>query len=160
MAQEHEYRSFYLIAFICLIGFFLVYFYLNTSSIPQQQQEIVPLKETASVYTPPLPENIFGLAGKIVSKDKNSLTLEINSLKNRVPVNGSIPKERRVVQITNSTSIKILTFSRSKLGSPPTETTASLADLAVGDQIIVTANENIKEKQEFMANLIQKHIFE
>ena len=146
MTQEHEYKSFYIIAFIALIGFFLVYFYLTTSSV-RQQEEPSSLKETASIYTPPLPENIFGLAGKIVTKENNSLTLEINSLTNRTPVNGSIPKERRIVQINNSTDIKELTFSRAKLGSAPTERAIALADLVVGDQIIVTANENIIEKQ-------------
>ena len=157
--QESQYRSFYMIAFIALIGFFLVYFYFTTSSV-RQQEEPLSLKETANVSTPPLPEKIFGLAGKIVSKDKNSLTLEINSLKNRVPVNGSIPKERRTVQINSGTTIKELTFLRSKLGSSPTEKTIALADLVVGDQIIVTAQENIKEKQIFIASLIQKHVFE
>lgn len=153
-------RSWYIAATTLFIGFFLAYVYFNTSVIKPQQDESVSLKETANILTPPLPEKIFGLAGKIVSKGKSSLTLEINSLKDRVPVNGTIPKERRTVQINGATSIKELTFSRSKLGSPPVETTATLADLSVGDQIIVTAQENIKKEQTFTATLIQKHVFE
>lgn len=158
MSQQ---RSWHIAATTLLIGLFLAYAYFNTSLIrPQPQEGLASLKETASIITPPLPEKIFGLAGKIVSKGNNSLTLEINSLKNRVPVNGSIPKERRIAQINSATSIKELTFSRAKLGSPPIEHTIAIADLLVGDQIIVTAQENIKEKQTFTAALIQKHVFE
>lgn len=159
MAQETSYRSFTIIIFILLIGFFLAYFYFNPTA-KGPQGDATPSKETAVIVTPPLPEKIFGLAGRIISKKSNALTLEINSLANRVPVNGSIPKEQRIVQINGATSIKELTFFRSKLGSAPTEKTITLNNLQVGDQIIVTANENIKEKQTFTASLIQKHVFE
>ena len=161
MMQEARSKSFLLIfAFILFIGFFLAYWYFNTSIIKPQQEELALSKETAAILTPPLPEKIFGLAGKIVIKNKNSLVLEINSLKDRVPVNGSIPKERRTVQVNGATNIKELTFSRSKLGSPPVEETITLNNLYMGDQIIVTASENIKEKSVFAASLIQKHVFE
>ena len=158
--QEMRPQSFYIAAFTLFIGFFLAYLYFNTSAINPQQDDLASPKETAHVLTPPLPEKIFGLAGRIVSKSNRSLVLEINSLKDRVPVNGSIPKEQRIVQINGATSIKELTFSRSKLGSPPIERAIALADLSVGDQIIVTAQENIKEKNSFIASLIQKHLFE
>lgn len=156
MSQQ---RSFSIAIAILFIGFFLAYFYYNPPAKKAQEDPMSP-KGTAAIITPPLPENIFGLAGKIVSKSKNSFVLEINSLKDRVPVNGSMPKERRTVQINSATSIKELTFSRAKLGSPPTEKTITLNNLQVGDQIIVTAQENIKEKREFAASLIQKHVFE
>ena len=158
--EATQQRTFSFAVAILFVGFFLAYLYLNTSVIKPQQENLVSPKETVAIVTPPLPEKIFGLAGKIVSKGASSFALEINSLKNRVPVNGSMPKERRTVHINGATNIKELTFSRSKLGAAPTEQTITLNNLQVDDQIIVTANENIKEKNTFTASLIQKHVFE
>ena len=152
-------KKFIVYAGALLIALLFITLYYNTSLI-RTQEDTDALKETAGMLIPPLPENIFGLAGKIVAKGIASLTLEINSLTNRTPVNGVMPKERRTVRIDGSTSVKELTFSRAKLGSPPVEKTITLNNLQVGDQIIVTASENIKEKNSFTAALIQKHVFE
>lgn len=157
--EATQQRSSIIVIAILFIGFFLAYFYYNPPA-KEAQEDLASPKETAAIVTPPLPENIFGLAGKIISKGNNSLVLEINSLKNRAPVNGTMPKERRTVQINGATGIKELTFSRSKLGAAPIEKTITLSNLQVGDQIIVTAKENIKEKQAFTTALIQKHVFE
>lgn len=152
-------RKFSIFLLALLAIFSLAYFYYNPPT-KEAQENLVSPKETAAIVPPPLPDKIFGLAGKIVSKSSSSLTLEINSLKDRAPVNGAMPKEKRTVRINEATSIKELMFSRAKLGSPPTEKTITLNNLQVGDQVIVTANENIKEKNAFTASLIQKHVFE
>ena len=144
---------------ILIIGLVAIYLYSNIS-LPRKQKEITPPQESGNVFLPPLPDKIFGIAGKIASKTANSLTLEMNSLKDRRAEDGVLPKERRTVRVSKETTIKELTFSREKLGSSPIERTITLKDLLVGDQIIVTAAENIKEKSVFTASLIQKHLFE
>ncbi len=146
------------------------YFYgLKSGYIAGQtasQAEIDGLRSKLAAYFPPLPEEIFSLAGIIKDIGKDFIKIEIASLLQSPPPPGSRTQtELRTVKIGLQTAITEFTFDTVSVPTPtgegvlPPETPEkkiSFSSLKVGDQVTVEASENIKSKIEFTATKIQQ----
>jgi len=123
--------------------------------------KITELTKVVDLFVPPMPNEVFLTSGEIKSIDKDIITLEINSLQERMLPGVTPKKEIKKVIVSSETEIIKIDFSalinpsKSKgLPSGPQEIKIKLSDLKVGDKISVTAMENIKNKESFNASKI------
>lgn len=130
------------------------------------QKELADLKQRIKLFFPSQPAEIFSISGSIKEIGKDFLKIEY-FVPSELPLlpGETAKKELRKVAVNQNTKIIKIDFSSFSQGMPPKpselqagpkEIKISLSDLKVGENISVTAKENIKDKKEFSATIIQK----
>lgn len=133
----------------------------------QSALEIARLNEALDVLFPLPPKEVFSVYGTITTVNNNELSLEITSPSQRQLPGVTPQKETRIVTVTQNTKMSQFDpFSAienpEELDDPTAfsgQTTITLDDLQVGDNVSVSAEENIKTIQSFVASEITKTVF-
>jgi len=150
-----------------IVGFFIGK-YLGYKNGYEQAWETAKEKLRESKVMPPSPEKVLSIGGKIIKVENKIIYIKAEPVSIN-PLEDQGPAERKVI-ITDLTQIAKKTAKtpteiqkemseRVKAGivSPPEpyiEETVNFSDLKVNDRISVSAQENIKYKEEFEAETI------
>jgi len=128
----------------------------------ESKTKIDELNKALDFFIPQPPAEIFSVSGEVKSITGNTLSLEIISPSERALPGTELKKETRTVTVAPTTKLSrfnplaIPTIDpKTKLPVTPKAESIRLSDLKVGDRVIVSAKENIKEKQAFEASEVQ-----
>ena len=140
-------KSYIIIGIIIIIlvagGCFGLGFVLGKKSL---EPTLAQYKKVIDYYNPIL-ENTFGVSGEIAEIQDNALGLR-TAIQNPY----ALPSEweTKIIKIIVTDKTEVAKFDLKEMRGVK----ISLSDLKIGDQISVTANENIKDKTEFEATAI------
>ena len=140
-------KSYIIIGIIIIIlvagGCFGLGFVLGKKSL---EPTLAQYKKVIDYYNPIL-ENTFGVSGEIAEIQDNALGLR-TAIQNPY----ALPSEweTKIIKIIVTDKTEVVKFDLKEMRGVK----ISLSDLKVGDQISVTAGENIEDKTEFEATTI------
>lgn len=129
--------------------------------------EMARLNRAIGIMFPPPPAEIFSIYGAITKIGDSTLSLEITSPSQRILPGDTPQKEMRAVGITKDTKItEFDTFAMFQSVDPATNTIPPLpqpkviskSQLKVGDNVSVSASENIKTEKSFTASEISRQV--
>ena len=128
--------------------------------LAQTQKELDSLKSQMETIFPPLPEEIYTTFGTVTEVGDKFLVMEAQIRVSQFPLPEGKDYERRNIKVNLTEETKIFWLENpgpSSLGKPlePQKVPLSFGDIKVGNQIFVTAKENIKDKNEITATEIQ-----
>ncbi len=144
--------------FIILIGLsFLVGWQLGKISERKTLQEDIDfLKSKLEIFYPPLPDEIYGISGKVIEIEDKTILMESSVSVSQFETE----KQNIKVIVTDQTQI---TLELEPLPPEPDEElpteefekVVSFSDIKFGNFIYVSSDENIKGKTEIIATKIQ-----
>lgn len=122
-------------------------------------KEIEALQKNLEMFYPPLPEEIKSISGEIKKVEKNALEVETVMRVSRFPLPEGKEIEKQIKKVKIEKETKIVKIDWGMPIPPetpkPKETVLKVEDLKVGDRVIITSEENIKDKKEFKASRVE-----
>jgi hypothetical protein len=149
-----------------LIGFAVGKIYEKEAwqlELTQTQEELDLLKSQLEIFYPPIPEEIYRRGGTVTEMEEKFLIIETGILVSQFPLPGEGQFEITdiKVNITEETEIfKIEWPVRAEkpelqLPGEPVKILLTMEDIRVGDGVLVTSEENIRDKTEITASQIE-----
>ena len=121
--------------------------------LAEKEAEIKALQTSLEMFYPPLPEEIYSISGKVTKIEGNKISLESSVMVSRFPLPEGKEIEQRIFSVIVNDQTKI---SKIEFFLPEEQPEIlSLSDIKVGDEISVNSEEDIKDKEEFVASEIQ-----
>jgi len=130
------------------------------AKLSKAQEEINWWKSLLEPFYPPLSEEIRSISGTVTEVGDNFLKMEARIQVSQFPLpeGKEIEKQNIKVNVTDETKIFRVEMIE-PLPLPPEEpfkeTVLNFEDIKIGDRILVTCEENIKERKEIVATQIQ-----
>lgn len=129
------------------------------AKIQNKEAEIQVLKSNLEQFFPLLPEEIYGISGKVTKIQDRTISIEADVLVSQFPLPGGKEIERQNIKVNLTEQTKITEFN--PLTPPPLpgeaiqEKILEFSDIKIGDTISVISTENIKGKKEVTASQIR-----
>ena len=121
--------------------------------LAEKETEIQALQTSLEMFYPPLPEEIYSISGKVTKIEGNKISLDSSVMVSRFPLPEGKEIEQRIFSVIVNDQTKI---SKIEFFLPEEQPEIlSLSDIKVGDEISVNSEEDIKDKEEFVASEIQ-----
>lgn len=125
--------------------------------LAQTQEELDWLKSILTERYPPLPEEIYRLWGNVKEVGDNFLVMESKIQVSQFPLPEEKHLETRSITVNISPETEIFRTERREVAREPEilKIFLNLKDIKIGDLILVTSQENIKDKTEIFASQIE-----
>lgn len=131
-------------------------------ALKKSQEKIKVLENALRMFYPETPSEMNSISGAIKEIKDDTIALETRKIFTDLydRITRANETDIRTIKITKDTKIVEINFlapvkiKPGALPSAPAEKPLKLSDLKVGDQITVSAKENVKDKMEFDAEKI------
>ena len=158
---------------VAIISFLIGFGFGKTSEkgieqpeLVQTREEIEWLKSQLEMFYPPLPEEVYSLSGTVTETGAQFLVMEAQIRVSQFPLPEGKEIERQNIKVNITDQTEIFKTEMAELLPPsPGElpsfeelmkkTALSFGDIKVGNYIVATSEENIRNKKEITAKEIQ-----
>lgn len=145
---------------LLVVVLMLAAFWTGKQSVQKQSEMEISQLQNAVEQFYPAPGPTTSLNGTIKTITGARISLEIQDPEDYLPRTGNSPRRTQIrsANVLSDTTYSLIDYSRFDEEGGPAITEISLSDLAVGDQITVRSNINIKDAQSFDVIAVEKTV--